>query len=350
MLGALGIGGPSVDTVLAVPSVEPGQLLAGEVRVQGGDHEVEIQYIALGLVTRVEVEHSEGEHTGTTEFARLDVSGPFRLAAGENRVVPFQFPVPFEAPITEFYGQHLHGMSLGVRTELAVAKAVDKGDLDQVSIRPLPSQTRVLEAFGQLGFQFRKADLEVGRLAGVVQQLPFFQEIEFYPPPAYAGRINEVELTFVASPHGLEIILEADKRGGMFGGGGDSFARFQVSHDQALHMDWANEIRTWLDGLISRHGQAPGYASHDPYASPGHHDPYGQAPHGQPGPYGQPGAYGHPGSHGHHDPHHHGSHHGSSGPGVGGMVVAGAAGVAAGFVAAEIIDEVGDFLEGDDEE
>ncbi|SDH80582.1 sporulation-control protein [Sinosporangium album] len=354
MLGALGIGGPSVDTVLAVPSVQPGQPLAGEVRVQGGDHQVEIQFIALGLVTRVEVEHSEGEHTGTTEFFRTQVSGPFRLAAGELKVVPFQLPIPWETPVTEFYGQHLNGMSLGVRTELAVAKAVDKGDLDPVSIRPLPSQERVLEAFGTLGFQFRKADLEVGHLHGVNQQLPFFQEIEFYPPPQYAGRINEVELTFVANPAGLDIILEADKRAGMFSSGGDSFGRFQVSHEQAVHMDWATEIGRWLDAVAERGHGGHGYGAPG-YGAPGHGAPgYGAPGHGAPG-YGAPGhgapgygghGYGH-GSHGHHDDDH---HRRGGGVGMGAVAAAGAAGVVGGFVAAEMIDEVGDFFEGDDDE
>ncbi|WP_440098392.1 sporulation protein [Streptosporangium sp. H16] len=334
MLGAFGVGAPSVDTVLAAPRVRPGELLRGEVRVKGGDFDADIEYIALGLVTRMESEHGEGEQTGLVEFFRTQVSGPFRLRSGEDKVVPFQFPVPWEAPVTEVMGQRLHGMVMGVRTELAIAAAVDKGDMDPVEIAPLASQQAVLDAFVRLGFQFKSADIEHGHLYGVSQQLPFYQEIEFYPPPAYAGQINEVELTFVASPAGLDVIVEADKRSGRYGGSSsDAFGRWQTSHDQAPHRDWTAEINGWLAALSQYGSGGAHYGGHDPYASHGgHHDPYAH----------QGGAhYG-----GHHDSHH-GGH--SSGPGWGGVAAAGAAGVVGGFVAAEVVDEIFEDDEGEDE-
>ncbi|MER5326433.1 sporulation protein [Streptosporangium roseum] len=309
LLGAFGVGGPSVDTVLAVPRVSPGGSLTGEVRIKGGDFEAEIEHITLGLVTRIEIEHGEGEHTGLGEFFRTEVSGPFKLGVGEERTVPFQVPVPWETPLTEVQGQPLNGMAMGVRTELAIAKAVDKGDLDPFSVAALPSQEAVLVAFSRLGFHFKSADLETGHLYGVQQRLPFYQEIEFYPPAQYSGRINEVELTFVADAGRLDVILEADKRGG-HGSGHDTFGRFQVTHEQALQMDWATEITGWLDGLAGQHHGAS-YGGHD-----GHH-----------------------GHHGH-----------RGGPGMGAVVAAGAAGMVGGFVAAEAIDEIGDFFEGDEEE
>ena len=86
----------------------------------------------------------------------------------------------------------------------------------------------MLEAFGQLGFRFTKADNERGRIHGVPQQLPFYQEIEFYPPPQFAGRVKQVELTFVTTPGELHVILEADKRAGLLRAGGDAYGRFAV--------------------------------------------------------------------------------------------------------------------------
>ncbi|MEV7010266.1 sporulation protein [Streptosporangium sp. NPDC051022] len=336
MLGAFGVGGPSVDTVLATPRVQPGGVLRGEVRIKGGDFDADIEHVALGLVTRAEVEHGGGEHAGLVEFHHAAVSGPFRLRSGEDRVIPFQIPVPWEAPVTEVAGQRLHGMAMGVRTELAIAAAVDKGDMDPVEIEPLASQEAVLRAFSQLGFHFKGADLETGHIRGVHQQLPFYQEIEFYPPPAYSGRINEVELTFIANPGGLDIILEADKRSGGYSSGGDVYGHWQTDHHEALRRDWAAEINGWLSGLAQQgYGGFHG-GGHDPYAAHGgHHDPYGhQGGH-------------HSGHHGgHHDPYGHGGHHEQRGPGWGGVAAAGAAGLVGGFVAAEIADEIFD----DDEE
>lgn len=309
MLGAFGVGAPSVDTVLATPRTRPGGSLTGEVRLKGGDFDAEIEHITLGLVARVEVEYGEGEGAGVGEFSRAQVSGPFTLRKGEDRVIGFEIPVPWEAPISEIAGRRLTGMALGVRTELAIAKAVDKGDLDMVDIEPLPSQLRILDAFPQLGFQFKSADLEAGRIYGSHQELPFYQEIEFYPPPQYAGSVGEVEVTFVTNPGGLEVILEADKSSGRYSG--DAIGRFTISHDDAMRTDWAGEIGRWLSDLAQYGGGFHG----------GHHG-------------------------GHHEGHH--GHHGGSGLGM--VAAAGAAGVVGGLVAGEIVEEVfEDVFEGDEE-
>ncbi|MGV9303788.1 MULTISPECIES: sporulation protein [unclassified Nonomuraea] len=316
MLGAFGVGAPSVDTVLTTPRTQPGGTLTGEVRLNGGDFDADIEHITLGLVARVEIEYGEGEGAGVGEFSRAQVSGPFVLRKGEERTIGFSIPVPWETPISEIGGQQLNGMALGVRTELAIAKAVDKGDLDMVSVEPLPSQLRILEAFLQLGFQFRSADLEVGQIYGSSQQLPFYQEIEFYPPPQHAGIVGEVELTFVTNPGGLEVVLEADKRAGRYSG--DSIGRFTISHDDAMRTDWPSEIGRWLAGLSQYGGHHGGYG-HEGYGHGDHH-----------------GGYGH---HQHHEQH--------GGPGWGAVAAAGAAGVVGGLVAGEVIEEI---FEGDEEE
>jgi len=331
MLRALGVGGPAVDTVLANPNCRPGEMLTGEVRVQGGDHDVEIEHIALSLVTRVEVERGDNEFNATTEFQRLVVAPRFHLAAREQRVIPFQFPVPWEAPLTHVLGHPLHGMLIGLHTELAVARAVDKSDADPVAIHPLPAQEQVLNAFAQLGFQFRSADLEAGQIYGVHQELPFYQEIEFLPPPAYAGRINEVELTFVTNPHEIVVVLEADKRRGLFRSGGDQFGRFHARLDEAMHIDWVGNINQWLAQVADMYA-APGFA-------PGHPAP--GMPLAQPG-Y-PPQAYpppAHPV---------HGEHHGHRGPGIGGVVAGAAAGFLGGMIMGEVLDEIGDAFEGEEE-
>ncbi|MBE3008535.1 sporulation protein [Microbispora sp. NEAU-D428] len=334
MLGALGVGAPSVDTVLTTPRVRPGGVLTGEVRLSGGDFDAEIEDITLGMVAGVEIEHGDGESTGLGEFSRARVSGPFTLRQSENRSIPFQIPVPWETPISEIDGQRLTGMALGVRTEVAIAKAVDKGDLDPIAVEPLPSQRRILEAFLQLGFAFKSADLEAGHLYGVRQELPFYQEIEFYPPPRHAGVVGEAELTFVADPAGLEVILEADKRAGRYSG--DAIGRFRVSHEDAARMDWPGEIDRWLTGLTQygAHHGAP-YGDHHGGYEHGYGHGYGHGDHGH--------GYGHGGHYEDHHPHH--EHRG--GPGWGAVAAAGAAGIVGGLVAGEIVEEI--FEDDEDE-
>jgi sporulation-control protein len=246
MLRAFGVGGPSVETELADPHCRPGGVLEGIVRVTGGDHAVDVEYVAIGLITRVEVENGDSEYDSDQEFHRQRLTGSFRLDPGRQHEVPFRFDVPWETPITELYGQRLNGMTMGLSTELEVSRAVDKSDLDAVSVHPLPAQERVLEALLGLGFRFSRADVERGQVYGVQQRLPFYQEIEFYPPGAYASVINQLELTFLPTPERLQVVLEIERRGGLFRDGQDAFGRFDVDYSAAEGVDWASQLDGWL--------------------------------------------------------------------------------------------------------
>ncbi|WP_033344741.1 sporulation protein [Catenuloplanes japonicus] len=355
MLSALGVGGPSIDTVLANPNTRPGLTLDGQVNIIGGTTAVDIEHVALGLVTRVEVEGHDTEWDSVMEFHRVVVAGAFRLEANERRQLPVRFPIPWETPVTDVYGQRLRGMTMGLRTELSVMRAVDKGDLDPIYVHPLPIQEKILDAFMRLGFHFKNADLERGRITGVNQQLPFYQEIEFYPPAQYQGTINEVELTFVTNPQGMDIVLEFDKRGGFFTEGRDTYGRYQVSHAQADSTDWAQVVDGWMQQATSgyssmRASHGGGYGAPGGYPPPGYPAPggYGQQPgyapgYGQPPGYGQAPGYGHGGHGGYHGHQRHRGH----GGGMGGVVAGAAGGLIGGMILGEAM---GDMFDGGDEE
>ncbi|WP_432841263.1 sporulation protein [Dactylosporangium sp. CA-092794] len=320
MLAAFGVGGPGVDTVLDTPTVRPGGFIDGTVHVQGGDRDAQIERVVLSLVTRAEFEGGAFDREAGLELERVVAAERFRVPAGQAQSLPFRLPVPWETPITDVYDRRLPGMVMGVRTELEVAGGRDKGDLDPVAIEPLPLHQAILDAFTTLGFRFKSADVEHGRVHGA-QQLPVYQEIEFWPAPQYGGRITEVELTFVTNPHGVEVVLEFDKRAGLFQSGHDAYSRFGIGHDQTAGTDWPAVVDGWVRQATER------YASHLPPAHGYAHDPYGHGPYGGHG-------------HGH-----------RTGPGMGTVVAAGAAGIVGGLVAGEIIDEVffddegGDFGE-----
>lgn len=297
MLQKFGVGGPSVDTVLADPRCRPGAPLSGEVRLRGGEADAEIEHIALSLVTRAQ------GHGGVTqqEFHRVVVSGATRLAAKEERAIPFTIPLPWGAPLTEVSGQPLPGVELGLRTELSIAKAVDKGDLDPVYVAPTESQDAVLAAVGELGFMFKSSVVEVGQVYGVRQELPFHQELDFFPPARYGGRVEEVELTMIAAADGLTVLVEVDKRSPMAGPGGTG--RFEVGHEEALETDWVARIGEWLDQVVeNRH---VGHLGHQGYGGHGH---------------------------GYQEP------RGRRGPGMGGIVAGAAAGVVGGMMLGEMFD------------
>ncbi|GLZ08849.1 hypothetical protein Acsp03_63150 [Actinomadura sp. NBRC 104412] len=254
LMQAAGIGGPEVETILHNPSTTPGGTITGEVTILGGKHDSDILGVNLALKTRVEVESGDSEYSSNLEYAKLPIAGAFKLDDGARYSVPFQFQVPWEAPLTHFYGRPLHGTTVGLSTELEVARAVDATDLDPIAVHPLPAQERILLAFANLGFQFRNADCEKGRIWGVHQELPFYQEIEFYPPSQYARVIKQLEVTFVSYPQSMEVVLELDKRGGVYTEGHDAFSRFTVDYATVEHTNWEQE----LDGFLQQAGRRRG--------------------------------------------------------------------------------------------
>ncbi|MFB8209908.1 sporulation protein [Streptomyces sp. NPDC048567] len=246
LLASMGAGGASVETELSEVNVVPGGVVQGEVRIQGGSVDQQIEGLSVGLQARVEVEgQDDQEYKQDIEFTKLRVGGAFQVQAGAVHVVPFGLEIPWETPITMFAGQHLHGMNIGVTTELEIARALDSGDLDPINVHPLPAQEAILDAFGQLGFSFRSADMERGHIRGTRQRLPFYQEIEFHPPQQYRG-LNQVELSFVADDREMDVILEMDKKAGLFSEGSDSYRAFKVGLHNFHETDWAAYLNQWL--------------------------------------------------------------------------------------------------------
>ncbi|MFE0889267.1 sporulation protein [Streptomyces rochei] len=263
--GPLGVGGPTVDTVLDAGAVRPGGTLSGRVELAGGTAGHDVEQVVLELVARVEM---PGDGAGVVAFGRYPVGGAFRLAAGERREVPFSVRLPWETPVTELRGQPL-GLTLGVRAEPAAGGDGDRSDPAPLRVAPLPAQEAVLEAFEQLGFGLRSAGLEHGRIGGTGQRLPFRQEIGLTPSARYAHQLDEIELTFLAVPDALEVVLETDKRGGPSSGGGhDALSRFTVPHTgPAGPQDWDDLVDGWIRESVEHR------ESYDCHAVFGHESP-----------------------------------------------------------------------------
>ncbi|MFI2639421.1 sporulation protein [Streptomyces sp. NPDC018610] len=251
LLASLGAGGASVETELHETNVVPGGVVQGEVRIQGGSVNQQIEGLSVGLQAKVEVESGDEEYKQNIEFTKVRLGGAFELQAGAVHAVPFGLEIPWETPVTMIDGQALRGMHIGVTTELAIARAVDSGDLDPVNVHPLPAQQAILDAFIHLGFRFKHADMERGHIRGTRQRLPFYQEIEFYPPSEYRG-LNEVELSFVADERAMDVVLEMDKKPGVFSGGGDTYRSFEVSLHDYQATDWAAYLHQWISEVGSK--------------------------------------------------------------------------------------------------
>ncbi|MCX4509909.1 sporulation protein [Streptomyces sp. NBC_01619] len=251
LLASMGAGGASVETELTEANVVPGGVVQGEVRIQGGSVNQQIEGLSVGLQARVEVEGGDQEVKQDIEFTKQRLGGAFEVQAGAVHVVPFGLEIPWETPVTSIAGQQLRGMNIGVTTELEIARALDSGDLDPINVHPLPAQQAVLDAFIQLGFRFKSADMERGHIRGTRQRLPFYQEIEFFPPQQYRG-LNQVELTFIADDREMDVVLEMDKKPGLFSEGSDSYRAFKVDLHNFQTTDFGAYLNQWLADVGGR--------------------------------------------------------------------------------------------------
>lgn len=335
LLGSLGIGGPTVDTVLSTPTADPGGPLQGHVHLKGGGSDTDIESITLILTATA----------GGTVFdvARIPAAGRFTLPAGSVHAVPIQAQTPWETPITLIYGQPLPGITMGVRTQVDVRGGSGKTDLDPLAVSPLPVHNHLLDALGTLGCRFVRADLrpgqQVGLAAPVVQRITFYAPADSRTPGAHLPQLG---LNLVANAHALDVALEA--------GWGSPPSHHTLAHTDATG-DITEIVGAWVREALARVPQQAGSqgsfmqppAHTQPvrpgYAQRGGQPAYGAAPGyaGQPG-YGQPG-YGQPG---------YGPGYGRSGPGVGSMIGAGVGGAALGFLGGMVVGEMIDGAMGPD--
>ncbi|WP_183391277.1 sporulation protein [Kineococcus radiotolerans] len=222
-----GAGAASVDTVLDRDVAQPGGPVSGRVVVVGGSVAQDVEEVVVALQARVEVESGDSEWREDVVFGSARVGAGFTTVPGQRTELPFALALPWQTPITAISGWHLRGVHVGVATRLVIAGAVDPGDLDGLTVAPLPVQQAVVDALGSLGWRFKHADVEKGRVRG--SDLPFYQELEF-APPAHVRRVDELEVTFLADAQGVDVVLEADRRGGLLTEGRDVVSRLRLSH------------------------------------------------------------------------------------------------------------------------
>jgi sporulation-control protein len=229
-----GTGGPTVQTELAVGEALPGSTLDGLVEVTGGAHRARVGYIALVLCAKV--------HGSYVDFHRVDAVPGFTLNPGARHTFAITCQVPFETPPT------LDGTEIGLRTELEIAFAVDRSDLDPVRISANPAERHILDCMRSMGFQQVVSRLEKGILDGVPQSLPFYQEIEFLPGPSYERQLHKLAVTFVNTEERLHVVVELDRKVTPLSDR-DVFGHFAVNPDKLDKYNWPALLESWLAGL-----------------------------------------------------------------------------------------------------
>jgi sporulation-control protein len=313
LLSSLGFGGVEVDTVLSSPSVSPGASLSGQVRLQAkGD--VDITSIQLLLVANSAI--------GEVELGRFPVAGGLRLGSGAVQAIPFSVPVPAHAPMTVLYGQNLPGVSVGVRTEVAVSGGSGKTDFDPVQVQATETHQHVIDALGTIGCRFVRNELR-----------PQGQAITFYAPvqanQQVGPHIPQLTFVFAADPQGMNVTAELAARPGQ--GDVHRITPELASQLSAQPNGWVEHVDKWVTQILTKATTTAGagagsFMQPTPAAMPGY------APQGrQQQPYAYSGAA---------PAYQYGGYRGGGGFGVGSVIAGGVGGAALGFLGGMMIADM----------
>jgi sporulation-control protein len=261
VLASFGAGGARIDARLTREPVTPGRSLRGEVLLLGGEVDQEITSLGITLLARVETPSDPRPEIVDLPFGTQHLLGNELIRPGQQVRVPFEVPLPFETPISSVFGTPLAGIAVGLQTTLNLAGAVvDPRDIDAAAIEPIPAQKRILDALSHIGFTFQGAALERGRINGLPQQLPFFQEIRFAPSPRFASVFTSVAVTFLSTACRTQVVLEVTKRvrvskTGGFGERGQEFlGAFDVDHAALDRAQWEAQLQAWLHEVAKARG------------------------------------------------------------------------------------------------
>ena len=75
------------------------------------------------------------------------------------------------------------------------------------------------------------------------------------PGPAHWARVNELEVTFLVDPAGVDLVLEADRRGGLLSSGSDALTRLRLTHTDTD----PRRLAPLLDGAVRSLGSRRGW-------------------------------------------------------------------------------------------
>jgi sporulation-control protein len=319
LLSSLGFGGVEVDTVLAAQPAAPDGALSGQVHLRAkGD--VDIASIQLLLVAT--------GATGEVELGRFTVAGGLHLGSGAVQAVPFTITLPPHTPMTVLYGQNLPGVSVGVRTEVAVAGGTGKTDFDPFQVTATEVHQHVIDALGTIGCRFVRNELR-----------PAGQAITFYAPvPAgqpVGPHIPQLTFIFAADPQGMNVTAELAAHPGQ----GDLHritpelaARLAAATEEG--QGWVEHVDGWVTQILAKATAAQG-AGAGSFMQPTPAPMPGYGPQGRGAARQQPYAYS-----GAAPAYQYGGYRGGGGLGIGSVIAGGVGGAALGFLGGMMIADM----------
>ncbi|QKG83448.1 sporulation protein [Kroppenstedtia pulmonis] len=198
-LASLGVGNAKVDTRLNQTQYRQGGLIEGEVFIQGGQVEQEVDEIYLYLVIVYHQDGSQHEYI-MEEFRLCEV---FTIGPRETKVIPFELRLPFDTPLTT------GGCPVYLKTGLDIKMSIDPDDTDGIEVLPHPMVEKVLKVMEYVGFQL--IDIEFD-FENYYSSHPFIQKFIFQPTGELEDKLQQVDVMFYVGESEMEVILQLDRK------------------------------------------------------------------------------------------------------------------------------------------
>lgn len=166
--------------------------------------ELKTEYFKVVVVKEQEQELERKELCIAT-LGNLIIDRNIAIAPNERKQIPFTFRVPDCTPIS------MNRRSVWLETKLDIPLALDPEDRDYLDIRPSHTMEVVLDAMTNvLGFRLREVECNEGYVVG--RQGDFLQEFEFVPESALRTVLDELEISFLPNPEGIDIFAQIDRK------------------------------------------------------------------------------------------------------------------------------------------
>lgn len=190
-MAKMGVGSAKIDLVLHKSEYTLGDVIEGELIMQGGAVEQYINKVDVAFMLALRTKKNEHRQA----VATIPFSCRFNLGAGERKVLPFTYQLPKDLLISS------HTVAYYFTTNLDIAAGVDSQDNDYIRVNPPARFTNIITAFEQLGMREKHDSRAFDGYA---------QEFEFFPTAFLRGQVNEVEFIAAIEDEQIRLLLELD--------------------------------------------------------------------------------------------------------------------------------------------
>ncbi|MGM0845227.1 MAG: sporulation protein [Bacillota bacterium] len=128
-LSSIGIGSLKVDTVVDNPTLTPASELSGEVLIEGGVSEQEVNKIVLTICIREEDYRKDSDFSyHEKELHSYEIKGTEIVKSDEVKRIPFKFTLSKDHPLTD------KGVETFLRTMVDIPEAIDPVAEDSITV------------------------------------------------------------------------------------------------------------------------------------------------------------------------------------------------------------------------